>query len=393
MSPEMSPDEIIKEFWNDKNKTYDFIGEMCVPKLSGDAVRKRGRDKLGLPPRKINSQNRKLSAEGELERDITLLSAKKREQTKDTKLQSALKEIDTLRKHLEASKAIKDIQTFSLVANKLDGSESTAFAIASDWHYWETVNPEQIDFLNEFNKDIAQKRAANFFTSTVKLLKGEQARGKINTLVLALLGDFISGNIHDELMESNQGLVIDELMAVQSAIASGIEYLLKNTNVDIVIPCHSGNHGRATEKRRIATEAGNSFEYLMYHNLASYFKDEKRVKFLISKGYLSYLDVSGYIIRFHHGHALRYAGGIGGIFIPAFKAISQWDKSKRADLTVFGHFHQIKDGGNFISNGSLVGYNDFALVIKADYEKPKQVFFLVNHQRKEKTTTCPIFLE
>jgi len=57
MSPEMSPDEIIKEFWNDKNKTYDFIGELCSPKLSGDAVRKRGRDKLGLPPRRLNKQS------------------------------------------------------------------------------------------------------------------------------------------------------------------------------------------------------------------------------------------------------------------------------------------------------------------------------------------------
>jgi hypothetical protein len=270
---------------------------------------------------------------------------------------------------------------------------ATAVVLASDWHYWETVNPEQVDNLNEYNKTIAERRAERFFQSIVKLLSVYNKHSNIDTLVLALLGDFISGNIHDELMESNQGLVIDELMAVQSAIASGLEYLLKNTNVKIILPCHCGNHGRITEKTHIATEAGNSLEYLMYHNLANYFKNEKRVEFRIARGYLSYVEIAGFTIRFHHGHSLRYAGGVGGIFIPAFKAISQWDKARRADLDCFGHFHQVKDGGKFISNGSLVGYNDYALRIKADYEKPKQVFFLVDHKRKEKTSTNPVFVE
>jgi hypothetical protein len=126
--------------------------------------------------------------------------------------------------------------------------------------------------------------------------------------------------------------------------------------------------------------------------LARAFKDEKRVKFIIPTSYHSFLDVSGYTIRFSHGHAIRYAGGVGGIFIPCKKAIAQWNKARHADLDVFGHFHQTRDGGDFICNGSLIGWNEFANFIKADYEKPKQVFFLVDHNRKEKTVTAPIFL-
>jgi hypothetical protein len=148
-----------------------------------------------------------------------------------------------------------------------------------------------------------------------------------------------------------------------------------------------------TKKTHFSTEAGNSLEYLMYHNLANHFRDEPRVTFMLSRSYLTYVDVAGYLVRFHHGHAIKYGGGIGGIFIPAFKAISQWDKGRQANLDAFGHFHQVKDGGKFITNGSLVGFNDFAVRIKADYEKPKQVFFLVDHKRKEKTVTTPIFLE
>jgi hypothetical protein len=69
------------------------------------------------------------------------------------------------------------------------------------------------------------------------------------------------------------------------------------------------------------------------------------------------LQIYDVTVRFHHGHSIRYAGGVGGIYIPTNKAIAQWNKGRHADLDVFGHFHQLRDGGNFICNGSLIGYN------------------------------------
>jgi hypothetical protein len=231
-----------------------------------------------------------------------------------------------------------------------------------------------------------------FFNNVVRLVKVFEKDITINNLVLALLGDFISNNIHEELQESNSDLPIDEIIGVQTVLASGIQFVLDNTNLNLVIPTASGNHGRTTKKTHYSTEAGNSLEYLMYHNLANHFRGNKRVTFMLSRSYLSYVDVAGFLVRFHHGHAIKYGGGIGGIFIPAFKAISQWDKGRQAQLDCFGHFHQMKDGAKFITNGSLVGFNDFAVRIKADYEEPKQVFFLVDHKRKQKTVTCPVFV-
>ena len=89
---------------------------------------------------------------------------------------------------------------------------------------------------------------------------------------------------------------------------------------------------------------------------------------------------------------MKYGGGVGGIFIPAYKSIAQWNKAKKADMDVFGHFHQQKDGGNFISNGSLIGWNSYAIRIKADYEKPSQTFFLIDKQHF-KTITTKIYID
>ena len=43
-------------------------------------------------------------------------------------------------------------------------------------------------------------------------------------------------------------------------------------------------------------------------------------------------------------------------------------------------------------NGSLAGYSPYALSIKADYNEPSQVFFLMDKKRG-KTIVAPIFLE
>ena len=111
-------------------------------------------------------------------------------------------------------------------------------------------------------------------------------------------------------------------------------------------------------------------------------------------GYHSYVRFfeGAYEIRFHHGHQVNYQGGVGGITIPVNKAIAQWNKARNVNLDVFGHFHQKFDGGNFVTNGSMIGYNAYAVSIKASYEKPEQQLFLVNREYGEKTAVMPIFL-
>jgi len=384
-----------------KDKINDFIvanQEMSYSELSSnlgiseDATRKRYR-KLGLPHKRINSQNRELPVESQVEKDVIVRRFRDSKKVTDKKYEALLKKIDEVEKERDAVLQLKEgLNTFQIFPNQHEESEAVAFLVASDWHVEETVKSNTVNGLNSYNLDIAKTRAEKFFQNGLRLVKIQQKDTKIDTIVLPLLGDFISNGIHDELLETNSLQPIDATIFVQNLIASGIEYLLKDNSIKkIIVPCHSGNHGRITEKRRISTENGNSLEYFMYCQLANYFKDNPRVEFLVSQSYLSYLEVYGYTVRFHHGHAMRYAGGIGGISISVNKAIAQWNKLQRVDIDVFGHFHQKFDGGNFICNGSLIGYNAYALSIKASYEKPTQVFFCIS-KKHGKTVVAPIFI-
>ena len=311
--------------------------------------------------------------------------------TVSAKYKEALKTIERQEGELRALNVLgQGVESFHIEPRFGSGtSEATPVLVASDWHVEENVGAE-VGGLNTYNPEIAEARAREFFQASLRLMRLLNQDVKISQAVLALLGDFITGAIHGaENAEKNDLLPNHAIVHAQNLIIGGIEFLLDHTDYAFVVPCHSGNHARTTHTTRFATENGHSLEYLMYLHLAAYFRSEPRVTFIIPEGMHSYVDVYDTTIRFQHGHSIKYGGGVGGIYIPTNKAIAQWNKGRHADLDVFGHFHQMRDGGNFICNGSLIGYNAFALSIKADYEMPKQALFLID-KRRGRTCTWPI---
>lgn len=382
----MTTDDINNYIRLNQKMSYDELSHRLG--ISQEAVRHRYRSmKL---PKKVKEFVLPTAAE-QISYDKTKIKEKSDKKAADKKYQLLIEENEYVKKELEASLAIKSaIKPYNipLVQSSKD-SEATAVVLASDWHVEETVDGKKVNFKNKYTLDIAKSRADEFFQSTLKLVKKEQQNAKIDTLVLALLGDFISGNIHEELLENCSLRPIDASIFAENLLVSGIEFLLKNSELNLVIPCHVGNHARITHKIHISTEQGNNLETIIYHHLANHFKDNKRVRFLISDSYYQIVQIYDYKIRFHHGHAIRSGGGIGGIYPPTYKAVSQWQKIEHADLDCFGHLHQTRDGGNFLCNGSMIGWNTFAIMIKADFEKPKQTFFLVDKNRG-RTVVAPI---
>jgi len=328
-----------------------------------------------------------------LKKDVQIgkLSIKNRELDKRVKL--LIDMLEASDRELQACNELKNAEVTEIAYSKTR-TKSTAIPVmvASDWHVDEIVTKENVNGKNEYNKEVAQTRAENFFRNSLSLLKIVNRDVKIDTAVLALLGDFISGNIHTELLENTSQRPIDAIMFVKSLMSAGIRLLLNNTNYNFIIPCCVGNHSRITPKVHISTEGGNSLETMLYASLAGDFANEPRARFIVSPGYHCYLTLENFNIRFHHGHSIKFYGGVGGITIPVNKAIAQWNKLIYADLDVIGHFHQRFDGGNFLCNGSLIGYNAYALRIKASYEKPQQLFFVVDKKRG-KTIVAPIILD
>jgi len=387
----MKKQEVEKILRANPKATLDELVKLTKGSRTRETLRKL-RTKLGLPPYKETTQNKAKSPETEVDKDITVRSLVAKKSLTDKKYKQLLERNEVLARQVEAFKTLQDVQVYQIPKRDTTAHEATAVVLCSDFHSEERVRLSDVNGMNEYTLDICLARANQFFANTAKLVRNKQKSVDVHTLVLALLGDYITGNLHEENVETCQLAPMEALLNAQNILASGIQHLLDNTDVNLVIPCHSGNHARITKKQRHATDAGNSLEYVMYHTLAGMFAKNPRVKFIISPSYHSYLEVGGFTIRFHHGHDIRYGGGIGGLTIPVMKAIANWNTIRTPDLDCFGHFHQMFYGGSFICNGSLIGYNSYALSIKARYEKPRQAFFLVNHNRREVTDYCPVWV-
>jgi hypothetical protein len=321
-----------------------------------------------------------------LKSDLKIIADKNKQLISDiAALETRNEIVDKLSQHI--------VQTYTIQKKSTKGiHEATAISVLSDVHAEEYVDPNTVNQLNSYNLDICKNRLSSFFERTLRLIEIQRNGVNINTLVIPLLGDLISGYIHEELVENNQLSPTEALLFVYDLVISGINFIVKEGKLKkIIIPCCDGNHGRTTDKIRVSTRYSNSYEWLMFGFLKKYYENSDVVEVIISNSYHLYLNIYDFPIRLHHGDSIAYGGGVGGITIPVNKAINEWNKSTKAYLDVFGHFHTLIWGSNFISNGSLIGYNPYALKIKAAYEKPQQAFFLIDETRG-RTIQCPIFV-
>jgi hypothetical protein len=268
--------------------------------------------------------------------------------------------------------------------------EITPVVLASDWHVEETVEPESIAHRNSYNLDIADARIKRFFNAIVWNVEHHRAskRVAIHDMVLWAGGDLITGYLHEELVESNALSPTETVRWLLPRLRDGIHTLRSALDIEVVVPCSFGNHGRSTIKPRISTGYANSFEWLMYHALADSLCDDKGVRFEITNSSHQYVDVYGRTLHFHHGDDVKYQGGVGGVGIPLLKAVPMWDLVRKAEVHNIGHFHTLLDYGRAVVNGSLIGYGPYSQRIRAAFESPQQAMYFVDSKRGKCMTTA-----
>lgn len=264
----------------------------------------------------------------------------------------------------------------------------------SDYHVEERIDPSTVSGLNEYTPQIAQRRLEYLFEGFAWHVEMYAKSWDVTDACLWLGGDIITGYIHEELMESNWLSPVEASLLAQQLITDSIEYLLRRCSFleRLYVPCSIGNHGRTTHKRRISTGAKNSFEWLMYNTLKQRFASDDRVTFDVSGGDLLYADLYGRMVRFHHGDDIGYQGGIGGLTIPLRKKCDAWDTSRKADLTVIGHWHTFSDYGYCVGNGSVIGHGPYSIKVGARFELPRQACFIICEQRG-KTAVSPVYCD
>lgn len=293
--------------------------------------------------------------------------------------------IEELQRALDIRSLASVADVYELRFDKVQTSKNTvAIALLSDIHFEETVKPENMVGLNAYSPEIAKKRLENYFINLIKLLNHHKKNYEIRTLVLALLGDLIGGWIHDELKQTNSLSPIIALKDLQAILISGFKYLNDNLDVDAIkVPCVIGNHGRTTQKRQFSNAVETSYEYYLYCNLAEICKlmGFSKFEFIIPTSPILIMEIYGNKYLFGHGDHFRYQGGIGGIFIPMLKWFSNAVKLFGIKKAFIGNWHTTINIKEVAVNGSVKGYDSYAMGLFLPYEEPQQSLLLLNEKR------------
>lgn len=281
------------------------------------------------------------------------------------------------------------------------GRRGTPMTMWSDWHYGERVNPEEVGGVNAFNAEIAKARIKTLVETTIDLCFNHMGKAdtKYPGIVVCLGGDMISGDIHEELMATNDRTPQQCINELTDLLAWALEKMADAFG-RVFVPCVVGNHGRNTHKPRAKGRVYTSHEWIIYCNLERYFRNDKRIQFMIPDQSDANFKVYDHRFLLTHGDSLGTKGGdgiigsIGPIMrgrIKTFNAEAQLGRD--FDTLVIGHWHQYLTLPGLIVNNCLKGYDEYArLFLRAPYSRPSQALWFV-HPKHGLTTHWQVFLE
>lgn len=257
-----------------------------------------------------------------------------------------------------------------------------AVALFSDAHIEETVEPASVLGKNEYNVSIAEARIKNYFNNLAICINKDH----VEELIFASLGDTISGYIHDELAQTNGLTPSEATIKAQSLIYGGLKFLCDNTKLNsIKFIGIVGNHSRTTKKIQHSNGYKLSFEWIMYQNIKNMCEiTGLPIEFNIPESEMAVVDMpDGKRFVFVHGYQIKSGGNgtVCGIYPALNRLAMKWDRTFNQDKIYLGHFHSCVSIPNAVVNGSIIGFNSFALSNGFAYEEPAQMYEVYDTER------------
>jgi hypothetical protein len=272
------------------------------------------------------------------------------------------------------------------LAPRSSGRPESVVALMSDYHIGEVVSFEETGGLNAYDFDVFMRRYQYHIDAIGGICFGKLTGYDFPELVIAGLGDMVSGIIHDELVETSDSTLMDWLIDGSHIIAQGIRQLAAEFP-SIRVEWHFGNHGRVTQKPRFKRRWVN-YDYLLGHMISVELRDQANVTFTNHKSFWSLTDVQGHGILCLHGDNIKGWSGI-----PLYgvnRAVSNLaallgQQRQRFDTVCLGHFHQTalleRIDADVVLNGSGIGGNEYSYGALFAGNRPRQVLFGVHPDR------------
>lgn len=250
----------------------------------------------------------------------------------------------------------------------------------SDWHIGECVNAREVEGFNRFNWAIAQERIWAIVGSFLSYLEHHRQIYNIPQVTILGEGDYVSGDIHQELLVTNEfplpvqtakaGLLLGEVIR---KIAGSVP----RVHVSLVA---ADNHGRLQKKPQAKQKSSNNMSYIVNEFARAMNERTRNVTFQVAEGAKQVVTIGGYKFLSEHGDAVRGWAGhpyYGFSRLIGKEATRRMNTDKGFHYWSIGHWHVpgfIE--GRTVVNGSLSATSEFDH-LNGRHADPAQVAFLV----------------
>lgn len=259
----------------------------------------------------------------------------------------------------------------------------------SDFQYGEKVDPEQVMGINRYDSEIAARRLYHYEQLVLTALDIIGRAHPVPELRILLLGDMVSGAIHNELVETNDHDLYEQWANLSLLLAQFVLRLASRFE-QVVIEGVPGNHGRTTAKP-VAKNRYVNWDYLMYQALSLMLVNQSNVTCRFPRSPLMTTEIQGKTFLLFHGDEIKSWQGIPWYGVE--RSIARLRELLQAkgvifDYAVLGHMHTWaaleRAVGQTIINGSLVGGSEYSIGRLFSTSPPTQALYFM-HKEHGKT--------
>ena len=263
-------------------------------------------------------------------------------------------------------------------------------AVLTDTHVGEQVFSPQVMQMNTYDYEVFNRRLSGWAMQVINLANYRRNICPINELMVPMLGDMISGDIHEELSRTNIDNCMMQMLNTAHSIAQALMFLAPHFKT-ITVPCVVGNHGRMTRKPPMKDKYMD-WDYLAYQWMAAFCANQKNIHFDIPKSFAHVVDIAGRNVLMFHGDSISGGGSSAAIskMIGNMRGVVQFRQELETTIVeqdglmptqfsdvLMGHFHRVDvmdigTGSAYIC-GTMKGGDEFALQRVQAITPPKQV--------------------
>lgn len=310
------------------------------------------------------------------------------------KLERMFNQINSSLSKMDISKFIHDCKKKNKYNDNKNNSTDEVLILLSDFHVGEEVSPNDTLNFGNYNIEVFLRRL-QYLSKRIRY-KIQNSDKHYSVLHIALLGDIVSGIIHEELVENVLGCVTDWVLIAAYALE---RFIMDMLEIFDEIHCIGvvGNHGRVNKKKGFK-HIYNNFDYIVYQLINTFFRLNKNMTFDFSTGPFLSKEICDKRFVFCHGDNIKSYQGIPWYGITrAHSSVTSLFSSnnQNIDYFVLGHFHNSASLQHFNAerfiNGSMLGLNEFSMSNSLG-SRPSQLMMYVPKDKNEFIEDRVIFI-